>query len=127
MLFHWTGILLKFQWGPASDHYDPSEPNVAQPIQIHLMPARYFAAPQAISYDLTELQSNQKYFYTLEGLDENDEVISAQAGTFVTPKTPTDIEEVQSDDVQCTKVLRDNHIYILRGDKTYTIHGQKVK
>ena len=39
----------------------------------------------------------------------------------------TDIENVQRDNVQCTKVLRDGQIYILRGNKTYTLQGQEVK
>ena len=42
----------------------------------------------------------------------------------------TDIENVQRDDVQCTKVqkfLREGQIYILRGNKTYTLQGQEVK
>ncbi|MBO7458626.1 MAG: hypothetical protein J6T80_05160 [Paludibacteraceae bacterium] len=38
----------------------------------------------------------------------------------------TGIDDVQ-DNVQCTKVIRDGQIYILRGDKTYTVSGQEVK
>ncbi len=37
------------------------------------------------------------------------------------------IEDVQGEDVQCTKVLRDGQIYILRGDKTYTVTGQEIR
>lgn len=37
------------------------------------------------------------------------------------------LENVDGDDVQCSKVLRDGHIYIIRGDKTYTITGSEVK
>ena len=39
----------------------------------------------------------------------------------------TGLEDVQKENVQCTKVLRDNHIYILRGEKVYTVTGQEVK
>ena len=39
----------------------------------------------------------------------------------------TGIEDVQSDDVQCTKVLRDGVIYIRRDGKEYTITGLEVK
>ena len=38
-----------------------------------------------------------------------------------------DIDNVQSDKVQCTKVLRNGQIFILRGDKTYTVTGQEVR
>ena len=38
-----------------------------------------------------------------------------------------DIDDVRRNDVQCTKVVRDGQILILRGDKTYTLQGQEVK
>ena len=37
------------------------------------------------------------------------------------------IEDVQSDEVQSTKVLRDGQVLILRNGKTYTMQGQEVK
>ena len=40
---------------------------------------------------------------------------------------PQGLEDVQSDKVQCTKVLRNGQVLILRGDKMYTITGQEVK
>ena len=43
------------------------------------------------------------------------------------PAIGTGIEDIQGDDVQCTKVIRNGQIYILRGDKTYTLQGQEVK
>lgn len=39
----------------------------------------------------------------------------------------TGVENVQSDNVPCTKVLRDGMIFILRDEKIYTITGQEVK
>jgi len=41
--------------------------------------------------------------------------------------TATDIIKVQSDKVQCTKVLRDGRLLILHGDKVYTTTGQEVR
>ena len=43
------------------------------------------------------------------------------------PQITTGIGNVQSEDVQCTKVLRDGVIYILRGNNTYSIDGQLLK
>ena len=43
-----------------------------------------------------------------------------------TPKSQG-VEEVPSDQVLCTKVLRNGQIFILRGEKTYTIDGRKVR
>ena len=37
------------------------------------------------------------------------------------------IDDIQSGDIQCTKVVRDGKVYILRGDKTYTLQGQEIK
>lgn len=37
------------------------------------------------------------------------------------------INNIQRDDVQCTKALRNGQLLILRGDKTYTLQGQEVK
>lgn len=42
-------------------------------------------------------------------------------------QTTTDMENVQGDNVQCTKVLIDGHLYILRGEKMYNVNGQVVK
>ena len=40
---------------------------------------------------------------------------------------PQGIGETQGEKVQCTKILRDGQIFILRGGKVYTVTGQKVK
>ena len=37
------------------------------------------------------------------------------------------VEDVQGDNVQCTKLLRNGQIYILRGEKVFTLTGQAVK
>lgn len=42
-------------------------------------------------------------------------------------ETPTGVENIHGDKVQCTKILRNGQILILRGEKTYTITGQAVK
>ena len=43
------------------------------------------------------------------------------------PMTPTGIEDVQGDNVQCTKVVIDEHVYILRGGQMYDVTGKAVK
>ena len=40
------------------------------------------------------------------------------------PKT-LDVERMQDSGVRSQKILRDGQIYILRGDKMYTIMGQE--
>ena len=43
------------------------------------------------------------------------------------PNTATGVEDVQGDKIPCTKVLIDNKIYILRGEKMYDATGRLVK
>ena len=40
--------------------------------------------------------------------------------------TTTDLGQVPSDKIQCTKVLRDGQIYILRGEKAYNLQGIEI-
>ena len=42
-------------------------------------------------------------------------------------EAPQGVEEVPSDQVQNTKLLRDGQIFILRGEKVYSITGQEVR
>ena len=61
--------------------------------------------------------------------DENDTELFNASGSFATlgANSPTNIDDVQRDDVQCTKVLRNGQIIIRRGDAEYTIQGNKIK
>jgi len=58
-------------------------------------------------------------------------VIATADATYTATYTATPksqgIEEVPSDQVPCTKVLRDGQIFILRGEKTYTITGTEIR
>ena len=52
-----------------------------------------------------------------------------QAPTFtdIQKRDQQDLENVQEDKVQSTKVLKDGQIYILRGDKLYNLQGMEVR
>ena len=89
-----------------------------------------------MSFTVTGLNSASKYAYRLAVTNDASEELVAYSGEFATTGyagevnpggNPEGINDVQSDDVQCTKVLRDGQIFILRGDKTYTLQGQEVK
>ena len=43
------------------------------------------------------------------------------------PSVATGVDEVQSDKVQCTKVVIDDHVYILRSGEMYDVTGKAVK
>jgi hypothetical protein len=87
------------------------------------------------------LGANNSLFYPqLEGTTEAEQTINpfrayfeAKSGNnaparFVFGRPiATDVENVQSDNVQCTKILRDGVLYIIRGEKTYNAQGACVK
>ena len=43
------------------------------------------------------------------------------------PGNPTDLGDVQSDHVPCIKVLRNGQLFIVRGEKVFTVTGQLVR
>jgi hypothetical protein len=47
--------------------------------------------------------------------------------TNILPISQQGLEDVQGNNVQCTKVVRDGQIYILRGEKVYNAQGALVK
>ena len=52
---------------------------------------------------------------------------AARARIVQKDNTATGIEEVQRDDVQCTKVLRDGQLYLMYEGKMYDVRGQRVR
>ena len=86
------------------------------------------AAEQSASgwtYVVTGLEENASYTYSVTAKDVNGNVLLKQSVDFSTGEEQG-IEDVQSDQVQCTKVIRNGQIFILRGDKTYTLTGQET-
>jgi hypothetical protein len=47
--------------------------------------------------------------------------------TNILPISQQGLEDVQGNNVQCTKVVRDGQIFILRGEKVYNAQGALVK
>ena len=90
-------------------------------------------APQAImtanglQFTVTGLDSGTHYALTLQAKDSQETVLASYSNEFTTTGDAQGLEDVQSDNVQGTKVLINGQIFILRGDKTYTLQGQEVK
>ena len=82
-----------------------------------------------LQFTVTGLNSNTQYGYNLTAKDANDQTVATYSGEFTTTGegTATGIEDVQGNNVQCTKVLHNGKIFILRGEKVYTLQGQEVK
>ena len=78
------------------------------------------------SFTITGLDSGTGYDLTLTAKDNSGNIIEETTIPFHTDY-PEGIEDVQSDEVQSTKVIKDGQVLILRNGKTYTMQGQEVK
>jgi surface protein len=78
----------------------------------------------AEGYELVEWRQDgtplEQKTLTISGIVLNDIHIEA----VMKKNNPTGLEDVQSDDVLCTKLLRNGILYILRNGKTYNANGQ---
>ena len=79
------------------------------------------------AFTVTGLDAGTSYDLTITSKDNNGSILDTQTVAFFTSNIATGIDNAQSDQVQSTKVVRDGQLYILRGDKTYTLTGQDVK
>ena len=80
-------------------------------------------------FTVSGLNSGTTYEYALTAFDENDNIIETLTGTFTTTNdVSTDIEQINEDALNIPqKIMRDGNVYILRGDKVFTLHGKEVK
>ncbi len=76
--------------------------------------------------------NDEEYTYTFKGW--NPEIVAASWETenyyyaiYEAKPIGEGIEDIYSDSLTPTKILNDGQIYIIRGDKTYTLQGQEVK
>ena len=95
-------------------------------------------APEAIltatgmQFTVTGLNSATHYGISLFSQDSNENVIASFTGEFTTTSAdaPQGIEDVSSSlqgGDRGRLILHNGQIFILRGDKTYTLQGQEVK
>ena len=77
-------------------------------------------------YTIDGLEENKSYSYTITAIDSNGNTIKTETGTFATQESWQNLDDVQTNNVQCTKLLRDGQTLIQRGEKTYTLQGQEV-
>ena len=59
--------------------------------------------------------------------DANESFSCPSASDEIEPENPQGVENVQGDEVQSTKVLREGAIYILRNGHIYNINGQQIQ
>ena len=81
----------------------------------------------SFQYTITGLTPSTDYTYTVTATDDSDNTISSYSGEFTTHHA-TSVENTNSPSptIDCQKILYEDHIYILRDGKTYTIMGQEI-
>ena len=96
-------------------------------------PARNNAPQQAqtagFQFTITGLEIATRYTYTMQVKDASSQVIAEYSGTFGTTgatEIHSGINNISTTNVS-QKIMSNGQIYILRGDKTYTLQGQEVK
>ena len=94
----------------------PSRNNASQRTQV-----------AGFSFTVMGLDSGTNYDLVMTSKNSNGETIQTKTVSFTTTGEAQGIDEVLSDQIQCTKVVRDNQIFILRGEKVYTLDGQLVR
>ena len=79
------------------------------------------------SFTVTGLEEGTSYDLTITSKDNNGGTLDTKTVSFTTTGEPQGIEDVLSDQVQCTKVIKNGQIFILRGEKVYSLTGQEVR
>ena len=94
-------------------------------------PARNKAPQQTqaagFEFTVTGLEEGTSYDLTMTSKDSEGQTLAEKTVSFTTTGGEQGVEDVQSNNAPCTKILRNNQILILRGDKVYTLQGQEVR
>ncbi len=81
----------------------------------------------SFQYTITGLTPSTDYTYTVTATDDSDNTISSYSGEFTTHHaTSVENTHTQSPTSDCQKILYEDHIYILRDGKIYSIMGQEM-
>ena len=79
-------------------------------------------------FTITGLKEGSPYDLIMTARDSHGSVLQTRTISFTTKsETPTVIEDIHKDSDTPTKILRNNQIFILRGDKVYTLQGQEIR
>ncbi len=81
----------------------------------------------SFQYTITGLTPSTDYTYTVTATDDSDNTISSYSGEFTTHHaTSVENTNTQLPTSDCQKILYEDHIYILRDGKIYSIMGQEM-
>ena len=78
------------------------------------------------SFTVTGLDAGTSYNLSITAKDENGATLDVKKQSFHTDWT-TAIDEITNNENLLRKVIRNGQVYVLRGDKLYTLQGQEAK
>ena len=94
-------------------------------------PSRNNAPQQAqaagFAFTVTSLDSGTTYSYTMTAKGNNGNVLKTESGSFTTTGESQGLEDVQGNNVQCTKIVHNGQIFIEKNGKLYNAIGVEVK
>ena len=81
------------------------------------------------SFTVTGLDSGTGYDLTMTSKNATGQVIEEKTVSFTTEgDSPTGVDQINDkSEIINHKFIKDGQIFILRGDKTYTLQGQEVR
>ena len=82
----------------------------------------------SFSFRYNGLDENTDYWFTLSAFSSDEIELYSTSGSFKTlgNPTPTGMENIQSDHVPCTKIIRDGQIYIMYEGRMYDVRGDRL-
>ena len=113
LIFNGNGQLIGIAFAPSRDRQ--SQPLAAKQVA------------NGLQFTVTGLNSATHYAFSLTAKDSQETVLASYTGEFTTTGVATDIDQITNDKSQTTKIIKDNQLFILRGDKVYTVTGQEVR
>ena len=81
---------------------------------------------EGFHFTVEGLTPGTTYEYEFVAHDETDQVIKTLTGSFTTTEDEMGVSNVSSSSAP-QKVINEGNVFILRGDKTYTVTGAEVK
>ena len=83
----------------------------------------------SFSFRYNGLDENTDYWFTLSAFSSDEIELYSTSGSFKTlgNQTPTGMENIQSDHVPCTKIIRDGQIYLMYKGRMYDVQGNQIK
>ena len=111
LTFNAQGQLIGIAFAPAKDG------NAHAPMAI--------LTEQGYQFKVTGLEAGTSYAYQINVTDSQNMVLASYEGTFSTNGYEA-FDNIESKENISNKILRNGQIFILRGDKTYTLQGQEI-